>query len=252
MTDILDPKFNVVTIKATPHPQWVCWMAMHQDHCAEFIGDSPEWEKQLQVDEQTAGERFVRNCLDVGKGNHAHYGPLEHPQITLACGHFPHSVMVQARTHRIATFDVMSQRAVTEHIRAVVDGTKNIEDVFFFRPAGRRYSDRDGRRYTKTEADLETQKALRYRACEHFIQKLDQGVPPEELRDDLPQGIRQHFVFSFNARALLHICDLRLKSDAQLEIQIFSQMVFQRFQEWMPEVAEFYRERRFGKAPTAP
>ncbi|WP_293161392.1 FAD-dependent thymidylate synthase [Okeania sp. SIO2C9] len=34
-------------------------------------------------------------------GDRGHYGCIEHPQITFNCGFFPHSVMQQARTHRI-------------------------------------------------------------------------------------------------------------------------------------------------------
>ena len=50
-------------------------------------------------DEQRAGE-IIKRLL---AGERGHFGPLEHAQIVLNVGWFPHSVMQQARTHRVAS-----------------------------------------------------------------------------------------------------------------------------------------------------
>ncbi len=91
---------RVEVISATPNPQQVMYAAMHQDYSENFVFDEkPQW-----PDEAGAGELIVKRLL---AGERGHYGPLEHPQIVLNCGFFPHSVMQQARTHRVGiSFDV--------------------------------------------------------------------------------------------------------------------------------------------------
>ncbi|XDE62527.1 FAD-dependent thymidylate synthase [Arthrospira platensis BEA 1257B] len=62
--------------------------------------------------ELEAGEIIVKRLL---AGERGHYGPLEHPSITFNCGYFPHSVMQQARTHRVGiSFDVQCLDGDTE------------------------------------------------------------------------------------------------------------------------------------------
>jgi len=90
----MDPRFRVERLSATPNPQQCIYAAMHQDYSEEFVAaDRANW-----PDETRAGEICVKRLL---AGERGHYGPLEHPQIVLNVGWFPHSVMQQARTHRI-------------------------------------------------------------------------------------------------------------------------------------------------------
>ena len=64
-----------------------------------MVADRADW-----PDEARAGEICVKRLL---AGERGHYGPLEHAQIVLNVGWFPHSVMQQARTHRVGvSFDV--------------------------------------------------------------------------------------------------------------------------------------------------
>ncbi len=75
---------------------------MHQDYAEGFVWS----ERDRWPDEEKCGEVIVRSLL---AGNRGHYGPLEHPQIILNCGWFPHSTMQQIRTHRVGiSFDVQS------------------------------------------------------------------------------------------------------------------------------------------------
>lgn len=93
-------KFKIETIAATPNPQQVIWAAMHQDYSEDFV-----WDRRDKFpDESRAGELIVKHLL---AGDRGHYGCLEHPQITLNVGYFPHSMMQQLRTHRVGvSFDV--------------------------------------------------------------------------------------------------------------------------------------------------
>jgi len=99
---------RVEVISKTPNPQQVMYAAMHQDYSENFVVDErPQW-----PDEAAAGELIVKRLL---AGERGHYGPLEHPQIVLNCGFFPHSVMQQARTHRVGiSFDVQCLAGDTE------------------------------------------------------------------------------------------------------------------------------------------
>ena len=109
----MDERFRVEVISQTPNPQQVAYAAMHQDYAEEFV-----WQgKESFPDEAEAGELVVKYLL---KGNRGHYGPLEHPQIILNFGYFPHSTMQQVRTHRNVSFDVQSFRYTGKRIIDVV------------------------------------------------------------------------------------------------------------------------------------
>ena len=136
-------RFRVDLIAATPNPQQCVYAGMHQDYCEGFVADDrSEW-----PDEHRAGEICVKRLL---AGERGHYGPLEHAQIVLNVGWFPHSVMQQARTHRVGvSFDVQSMRYTGDRIAKAADGELDIEEVFYLRPVGD-YSDRQGKKYPYT------------------------------------------------------------------------------------------------------
>jgi len=247
-------RFRVAVLAQTPSPQTVIYAAMHQDYSEDFVYS--EMEKLVSYSEEELGERIVRNCV-----NKSHWGILEHPAITFNVINFPHSVMVQARTHRVGvSFDCQSQRYTCQRILRLAkqieitpeDSLSLIEKVFYFRGVGH-YFDREGNKYfyspeARNQDILFTQKAILY-----YAEKVNQqGYAPEHARDLLTQNLRQHFVVSFNARSLLHFCDLRLPKDAQPEIRNLAELIFKHFQNWMPEVAAVYEKKRMGKNLLAP
>lgn len=133
----------------------------------------------------------------------------------------------------------------------VVEGNKDIEDVFYLRPVGY-YTDRQGKKYhyspEQRAADLEwcLEAAKRYKA------DFEGGMSEEHARGKVPFDYRQHFVVSFNLRSFLHFCDLRNKKDAQLEIQKLCEMMWPHFEDWAPAIAQWYEKQRLGKARLAP
>lgn len=262
---INDPYFRVEVLSKTERPNLLSYLAMHQDYSENATYD--DYDKLSQLSESELGDRLVRNCI-----KYSHWGVLEHPSITFNVIGFPHSVMVQARTHRVGiTFDVQSQRytgkrvyKLGESIDICNDLLKNgnikrdleylkdrndaIKKVFYFRPTGA-YTDRNGAKYSYTPEDnLDGVSDL----INSFCVNIDEGYSFEHARDFLPQNIRQDFVVTFNARSLLHFCDLRIPKDAQLEIRTMAEMLFEKFKEWMPEVAGWYEKNRFGKNKLAP
>jgi thymidylate synthase (FAD) len=242
---MIDPLFQVQLITATPSPQQCIWVAMHQDYSEQFVAsDRSSW-----PDEQRAGDICVQRLL---AGERGHYGPLEHVQIALATGYFPHSVMQQARTHRIGTsFDVQSGRYTSLRILQAATRERPLEEVFYVRPAGS-YSDRQGKKYSYGEDIRKIDLARCYDAAGHYAWQLRCGMSEEHARGMLPFDYRQHFVVSFTLRSFLHFLDLRAKRDAQLEIQQLCELMLPHLDAWVPQIAAWYRKTRLGKARLSP
>jgi thymidylate synthase (FAD) len=239
----MDPRFRVETIAATPEPNRLVWRAMHQDYCEDFVAD------QKAPEERKAAEICVRRLL---ASERMHGGPYEHPQISFNVGWFPHSVMQQARTHRCGiSFDCQSGRYTGNRILDVIDGKRELEEVFYLRPLGN-YSDRQGKKYEYTE-DWRTFDLKECMNAAHiYASKIAEGFAEEHARGLIPFDFRQHFVVSFNARSLMHFADMRSKLDAQIEIRWLCELLMPKFKEWMPELAEWYAAHRYAKARLAP
>ena len=235
--------FDLKVLAATPSPQQLCWLAMHQDYSEDWVGDC------TPPPEDRAGELVVKNLLASDRG---HYGPLEHPQITVAAHGFPHAVMQQLRTHRVGiSFDCQSGRYTGERIIDASDGNRSIDDVFYFRPTGP-YDSRQGQRYVYTSDMQEEDKQTCYELAYQYKVKRDAGMAEEHARECIPYAIRQDFVMSVNLRSGLHLLDLRLKPDAQAECQAFAYLLLEQMRQWAPEIVEWYVEKRLWRGRLAP
>ena len=238
-----DPYFRVDTLSRTFNPQTLIWQAMHQDYSELCVLD------ELPPSEPKAGEIAVKRLLAGGRG---HFGVLEHPSITFSVGYFPHSVMQQARTHRVGvSFDVQSMRYTGQRIAAAAAGEASLEEVFYLRPVGE-YSDRQGKRYRYTDWDRERDLKLCAIAADQYRNLLERGFAEEHARGILPFDYRQHFVVTFNVRSLMHFLDLRAKDDAQLEIHQLCNLLMPHFHDWAPELCEWYTKNRLGRARLSP
>ena len=241
----MDPRFRVDLIAATPNPQQCVYAGMHQDYSEGFVADDrKDW-----PDEQRAGEICVKRLL---AGERGHYGPLEHAQIVLNVGWFPHSVMQQARTHRVGvSFDVQSMRYTGDRISKAAKRELELEEVFYLRPVGD-YSDRQGKKYAYTADERAKDLTLCRAAAERYAEQLEAGFAEEHARGILPFDYRQHFVVSFSLRAFLHFLDLRAKLDAQQEIRELCDLMWPHLVAWAPEFAGWYEKSRLHKARLAP
>lgn len=238
-------RFTVEVLSQTPNPQQTIYAAMHQDYAENFVWS----ERDRFPDEAKCGEIIVKQLL---AGNRGHYGPLEHPQIVLNCGWFPHSTMQQIRTHRVGiSFDVQSFRYTGQRIIDVVEGRREVEEVFYLRPVGA-YTDRQGKRYDYTIAQRQQDMEWCLEACHRYQQKIQLGFSEEHARGLIPFDVRQHWVMSANVRSLMHLLDLRWKGDAQLEAQKLCEAIYPHFQAWVPAIADWYEANRLKKARLAP
>lgn len=238
-------RFTVEIISQTPNPQQTIYAAMHQDYAEGFVAH----ERELWPSEERCGELIVNNLLKGGRG---HYGPLEHPQIVLNVGWFPHSTMQQIRTHRVGvSFDVQSFRYTGKRILDVVEGERDVEEVFYLRPVGS-YSDRQGKKYDYTTAQRQQDITWCLEASRRYKERIEQGFAEEHARGLIPFDIRQHWIMSANVRSLMHLLDLRWKADAQLEAQKMCEVIWPHFQAWTPTIADWYENNRLKKARLAP
>jgi thymidylate synthase (FAD) len=260
----MDPLFRVDVLAKTYCPQLLIYSAAHQDYAENYIFDEYRHESgdtwlYGSKTESEAGELVIKHLLAGGRG---HYGPLEHPQITFSTGYFPHSVMQQARTHRVGTsFDCQSFRYSGQRIAdlgeyldsapGTIETLRKIADVFYLRPVGE-YTDRNGKRYDYTIADRLRDLEYAGDNAIRYYRKIRDGFSEEHARSQICFDVRQHFVVSFNARSLMHFLDLRSKADAQLEIQQLCDLMWPHFQTWMPEVAGWYEKNRLHKARLSP
>jgi thymidylate synthase (FAD) len=167
-------------------------------------------------------------------------------------GWFPHSVMQQARTHRVGvSFDVQSMRYTGDRISKAAKRELELEEVFYLRPVGD-YSDRQGKKYAYTADERAKDLALCRAAAERYAELLDAGFAEEHARGILPFDYRQHFVVSFSLRAFLHFLDLRAKLDAQQEIRELCDLMWPHLVAWAPQFAAWYEKSRLHKARLAP
>ena len=125
--------FKATLVDATQFPQRLAYTALHADYSEDFSDSS-------ELPEDKAGRIVVDRLLKGGKG---HWGPLEHPSLSLML-RADHNTMMQLRTHRVGcTFDYQSMRYSGERIRKCAQQKISPEQVFYVRPPGT-YWDRQG------------------------------------------------------------------------------------------------------------
>jgi thymidylate synthase (FAD) len=241
---ILDPRLHVEVLQCYPMPEQVIWQAGKGDYSEVPMHDI------FPPSSDECGKWIVEELLGNDKG---HWGPLEHPHITLSVSGFVHNVIVQARTHRIGTsWDVQSQRYTGKNVQKVAKGELEVADVFYIRPPGY-YTNRKGAKYDWTQENYDSEIRDTKKACIKYNDyRTLIGVSEEHARDYLPQAIRQNFVVTFNLRSVLHFMDLRAKLDAQVEIQALTEAMSVKLATWAPNVWKYYEAKRLHRARLAP
>ena len=235
--------FVVQVLDASLSPQKLMYLKMHQCYSEYFLGDEP-----LMFSEKRCGEICVTRLLESDRG---HYGILESPTITFACGFIDHDTIMQARTHRVGTsFAVQSMRYTSKQFIQASENPDLLDNVIFINKGFQ--SDRHGNKAEISEEIIEMKKQLMLLSLKAYASQIEVGIPPEAARDILPHNYRQHFVVTFNLRSLLHFCDLRLKKDAQNNIVTLAEIMYEKCCLWSPEITQWYTKNRKGKARLAP
>ena len=233
--------FKADVVDATQFPQRLAYLALHADY-------SEECHKSSDLPEDEAGKIVVNRLLKGGKG---HWGPLEHPSLSLMI-RADHNTMMQLRTHRIGcTFDYQSMRYSGERIRKCAKREIRPEEVFYVRPPGI-YWDRQGDKYTWSQDQADEMLACCYSSALDYDRMREAGAFEEHARTVLATGYLQHGVVTGSLRFWLHLLDVRAKADAQMEIRDLMNLIELQVHRWVPEVWVWYQQHRFQKALLAP
>jgi thymidylate synthase (FAD) len=231
---------KVELLAATSDPEELACRAARGDYSADWVGSDVPFEEVMDSVEgdtlQEKKETLIGHLMRSG-----HWGPFEHPQATFAVRGVSRACMAQITRHRHASFDVMSLRYVD------LSDEHDIEDRFSFPPTftEEEVVSREGVSEVGLSAQERTALANDvYETCMDAYRRLvDAGVPKEDARMCLPIGTKVNMTFSMNARALMHLLDMRLKADAQWEVRELSRRALEEAKEWMPVTFERYAEQ---------
>lgn len=134
--------------------------------------------------------KALRGALDRG-----HESIAEHASFTFAVEGVSRVLLAQLTRHRHASFSVQSQRYCGVEPEWIIPPT--IADACY-----------------RAECRMQCNSAYRL-MCE----MIEQGVPAEDARYIIPQGVTCKLMLTANARELMHIFELRCCNKAQWEIR---------------------------------
>ena len=148
----------------------------------------------------------------VGSG---HTSVLEHAVFTFKVEGLSRAALAQLTRHRLASFDVQSQRYVKlDDWKAVVPDS-----------------------ITRSGLLDEAESCMRH-SMSLYQHLLDAGVPAEDARYVTPQAITTELVMTMNARELLHFFSLRTCNRAQWEIRRLADQMLAICKQKVPEIFE--------------
>jgi thymidylate synthase (FAD) len=171
-----------------------------------------------------------------------HFGPYEHPQVTFTVKGMSRACMAQLTRHRHVTFDIQSMRYVTAESFDATDIPETDDAELHGQRAEFGYNAKD---MHDAQIQINRKQALEQaysEASTRYNELLDLGVAPENARMVLPIGTKVNVTFSLNARALMHVADMRAAGDAQWEIRQLTEQVLDKAKSWMPVAFTLYEE----------
>ncbi|MCT9097391.1 FAD-dependent thymidylate synthase [Haloarchaeobius sp. HME9146] len=235
---------KVQLLEATENPEELICKAARNDYYSDFVGEDDFETVMAGIDGDSMQEKqetLIGHLL-----SHGHYGPFEHPQITVAVKGVSRSCMAQITRHRHVSFDVQSMRYVSFDD---VDPADVREGELVVTPPSASDPNWVGRNQKTGAVDeevvAEREEVFREsvtRSVEEYQRLLDLGMPPEDARFVLPIGTKVNMVMSMNVRMLMHVADMRAAADAQWEIRDLTEQVLDLAAEWCPITFDYYEE----------
>ncbi|MCS7241248.1 FAD-dependent thymidylate synthase [Candidatus Caldatribacterium sp.] len=163
-------------------------------------------------------EQFIRKLIAQG-----HESVLEHVTFTFRIYDVSRVLTHQLVRHRIASYSQLSHRRLVKEPSFVVpDGILNLPDE----------KQKVVKRFFMTAVQL-------------YNSLIREGVPEDEARYVLPQGITTTIVATFNARSLRNFLRLRLAKDASFEIRELAATIFDLVAPIAPVLVEDLRSLRY-------
>ena len=183
---------NVYLIEYTPFPEMLCGAA------AAVCTDSKN------------GESALRHAMESG-----HTSVLEHAVFTFKVEGLSRAALAQLTRHRLASFDVQSQRYVKlDNPELVIP--ESIKDSPFA---------------------AEAESTMRY-VMNLYQRMVEAGIPCEDARYVTPQAVPTTLIMTMNARELLHFFSLRTCNRAQWEIRKLADEMLRLCKEVSPALFE--------------
>lgn len=137
--------------------------------------------------------------------NSGHYSVLEHLPLTFLIEDVSRVTEVQLVRHRIASYSIRSGRYTKT----------NNNKPWYQIPKSIKNNDSIVKLFTEINENIYS----------FYTTMIEQGIPKEDARYILPQGLLTDIVVSMNARAFIEQCEKRLCKKAQWEIrEMFTQM----------------------------
>lgn len=153
-------------------------------------------------------ENSLRHAVESG-----HESVLEHGVFTFRVTGLSRAALAQLTRHRLASFDVQSQRYV--RIKGVdLVMPESIRDSDFFTEAGSLMED----------------------VMNLYQRMVDAGIPCEDARYITPQAVPTTLVMTMNARELRHFFSLRCCNRAQWEIRRMADEMLKQCRKAAPEL----------------
>ena len=226
---------KVKLIQITQNPIDVMWVAART--CYSSKSPVEMWDKIFDVytdpdnvfseepEKQEAQHwNLVKKVLDSG-----HQSIAEHVYFTFAIEGISRACSHQLVRHRAGiVFSQQSQRYVEikedlKYLEQLYKETKSIDDVERLE-AMEKLSKIVDKYFVK---DNDKIGAIKYFFClMDYLMAIQDGCKPEDARQLLPNATKTNITMSCNFRELIHICNLRLCTRAQLEIRnLFKEIV---------------------------
>lgn len=244
---------TVELLTATPDPEQTVCLAARNDYRADGVANYTfeEVMSGVDVDDEFKPVESVdddaRTCetLDLEAKKRSllkrlmksgHWGPAEHPSATLALEGVTRVAMAQITRHRHFTFDIMSLRYVNvedDDLDERFEVPPEVEDD--------EVVTREGVSEVGPDAETEMEAAY-YNAVQSYQRLMEKGVPKEEARKVLPMGTKVNIVMSGNARAWMHLLNIRGKANVQGEARRLADQIHEELVDWMPYTFEHYSE----------
>ena len=183
---------NVTMIDSTPCAGYLCGSA------AAICTDSKD------------PLRSLKHAVESG-----HTSVLEHAVFTFKVEGLSRAALAQLTRHRVASFDVQSQRYV------------KLDDPELVVPA----SIRDSNFAEEAESTMK-------QAMDLYTRMVEAGIPCEDARYVTPQAVTTSLIMTMNARELLHFFSLRTCNRAQWEIRQLADEMLRICRRMAPEIFE--------------
>lgn len=175
-----------------------------------------------------------------------HWGPFEHPTLTVGLKNVSIQTERQLTRHRLITADVQSLRYVdvSDSYQSIVPKSA-VDADHATRHGTVDMEDDDRLRAQEIIEDGSNDAQSRYRVLR------DLGMPAEDARITLGLGTQVNMTMTANLRTYLHILNLRESAgDAQWEIRGMTGLLKDRLEEWAPMTMELWDEH--GPVPDGP